>query len=63
MCHWLCMASGHICAPALERKQPSSAGGLGGDSGSARARALPVPCALLCPSSAGSAGSALSPEE
>lgn len=33
-------------APALEKKQPSSAGGLGGDSSSARVCALPVLCAL-----------------
>lgn len=50
-------------APALERKQPSSDGGLGGDSGSAWVCALPVLCALCCPSSTGSAGFALSPEE
>lgn len=37
----------HSCsAPALERQQASSAGGLGGDSSSAWVHALPVPCVL-----------------
>lgn len=49
-------------APALEREQPSCAGGFAGDSSPAWARALPAPRALWCPSSAGSAGFALSPE-